>query len=88
MHLDVPWLMYQVAFLFFFCIISLMLVLRNYIKINTPLCLRLFVIFFCQLLAHLHTGTLILLQVDRPTEFSSQQSPTLSTPWLPVLLCL
>jgi hypothetical protein len=34
MHLSVPWLMYHLDSLFFFCIISLMLALRNYILIQ------------------------------------------------------
>lgn len=75
MHLDVPRLIYCLPSLFFFCIISLVLALRNYIQINTPLCSHLFVT--CRLLlAHLSTGALILRRVEGPIESSPQHLST------------
>jgi hypothetical protein len=75
MHLEVSWLMYHLTSLFFFCIICLMLSLRNYTQIQHSgvlVCLS-----PCQLLAPLSTRTLILLQVERPTESSLWQNPYL-----------
>ena len=67
MHL--PWLIYSLAFLFFFCIISLELASRNYIQFNTPLCSHLSL--FADSLPTC-TRTLILLWVDGLTEASTQ----------------